>query len=197
MPRGAQIIIMGIFIALFLNATLFKKDKNLYHGTGFTIAMPAGWEKEEIAANPGIVFVSESKPHSVTFVTPEKHSYVNPYVASVEQIPLASLTIYANKMPQSIWVEDEIGRILEELAKYNTILDRGDVPIGKERASWVVFHDTKNPLVLTIEFYIMTEMNVFYKIIYSAHSDHFSSYREVFEKAKGSFRIGQWRSGLW
>ncbi len=192
MRKFVKAFLLGIILVELLSGCyLFPSDKYKYKGKGFSVKFPIGWKKIKQPADPGVIFTSTFKPHSVTFITPQEISYFNRYADQIDQIPEASISVYANKLSASIWLEDEFNNILEALSKHAHILDHGQVTIDNQIADWLIYRYDEIPTI-TLEFYIVTDFNIFYKIIYSTHVDKFKTYRDQFEVMKASFKIEPW-----
>ena len=59
--------------------------------------------------------------------------------------------------------------------------------LDEKLAKWLVYYDKKVP-ALVLEFYMVTDNNIFYKIQYSARPDKFNKQRAAFEELKDSFK---------
>ena len=60
--------------------------------------------------------------------------------------------------------------------------------IAEKISSWIVYYDRKTP-ALVLEFYIVSDNNMFFKLQYSADPDKFQKNRLSFEELKDSFKF--------
>ena len=164
-----------ILIKIFGGSGLFTPKS--YKGKGYFVKIPVGWKilkKKKGAIIPKDVQV-------VTFVPEETDPK--------EDDPGTFITIFTKKLSTPVWIEDEFPDILNSIAKAGfKILDKGEIKMDGVFSKWVVYHDEKTP-ALALEFYMVTDNSVFYKIQYMAPPDTFNALRGSFEELKASFRF--------
>ena len=122
---------------------------------------------------------------TVTYLTPEKNILTDMHEASI--------TVVTYKLDHSVWIEDEFAEIVAALAQRHKIKERGKIPMQEETAWWLLYHNLEDK-ILNLEFYIITDGNVFFKITYSASDKVFNKHRSAFEKTRESFFIKRY---LW
>jgi len=88
-----------------------------------------------------------------------------------------------------MWLEDEMPEIINYLRQAGMyIIDKGEIKIDNEISKWVFFHD-KRAQILTIEFYMILENNMFIKLQYSSKDTEFNKYRPEFEELKNNMKV--------
>ena len=103
--------------------------------------------------------------------------------------PDSYISILTKKLTTPIWVEDEFPDILMSIQKAGyKIMDKGEIKIDDVISKWVVYHDKQTP-TLVLEFYMVTDNSIFYKIQYSTHPDRFNKLRKSFEELRESFKF--------
>ena len=171
--------ILLLFLALvivfkFYLPKFFKTDQ--YDGPGYSLKIPIGWEKQKINSN-----VYGKDVEAVTFTVPE--------INTITEQPVARITILAKRLTAAFWVEDEFPSILQSISENGyQIMDRGEIKISDQISKWVVFYDKRTDL-MELEFYMVTESNIFYRIQYVTDFDKFQKYRPGFEYLKDSFKV--------
>jgi len=170
------LFIVGVFIIKSANNAGFFEAKN-YKGKGYYVDIPVGWKK--VKKQKGAVY-----PEGVAVVM-----FVPKGTDLKKGEPDAYISIFTKKLTSAVWIEDEFPNILASVRSSGyQIMDKGDIKIGGEISKWMVYRDEKTP-ALVLEFYIITDANVFYKIQYSAHPDKFNELRKSFEELKESFKF--------
>jgi hypothetical protein len=148
-----------------------------HKGKGYYVVVPQGWKK--VKKKKEIVY-----PEGVTVVM-----FVPKGTDTDLEVPDAYISIFTKKLTTPIWVEDEFPDILKSIHDSGfKIMDKGDIKLGGTESKWVVYHDKKAP-ALILEFYMVTDTNVFFKMQYSAHPDLFNKERAAFEELKDSFKF--------
>ena len=105
------------------------------------------------------------------------------------ETPSIFISIFTKKLTSAVWIEDEMPDILRSISQArNKIMDKGQAKFDTLDAHWVVYHDKKTP-ALVLEFYMVTDVNIFYKIQYSAPPEKFNTYRRSFEELQKSFKV--------
>lgn len=189
MDDDAAKIMRIIFIVLAVSYGIkmyLTRHSDIYKGQGYTIEFPHGWSNYE-DINPQKKkkrrFSTEDRnaPKTVTFVTEEVDYETGAFAAS--------MSITTMKLASAAWIEDEWGTILQSIFEYgNKIIDKGEIKIDEELSKWV-FYESPGQQAVTIEFYIITELNMFYKISYTALPKTFDKYRKAFEESKNTILI--------
>ncbi len=175
-----------IFSLLFLFIIVSGKKTGLFepkyiNGNGYKMDFPVGWVKNKEFSKRYRDEEDLYETEVFTYETPER----NPKTGE----PEATLEVYSKKLPSAAWLEDEWGDIIHSIRRARfKILDKGEIKIDGEIFKWAIFHDRKRT-VLIIEFYHITEGNMFYKIRYYADPRAFPRHRPAFEAAKESFRL--------
>ena len=148
-----------------------------HKGKGYYVKIPAGWIKAKPPKN-----VQYPKDVEVVMFVPQGTD-------TGKGQPAMFITIYTKKLSTPIWIEDEFPDILAAIQKEGMqIKDKGQIKIDNEISHWVVYFDKAVP-ALVLEFYIVTDNNMFHKIQYSAPPDKFNKYRKSFEELKDSFKF--------
>ncbi len=180
-------IVFSIFVLVVLAAFTggCGKTPGFHRGDGFTVNFPPSWIKnKDWVVEPRFNLKSKFEPYSVTYVTPEQDpDTLEPY---------ASISIYRTKPDMQIWLEDEFPNIVDTF--YNNgydVLDKGEVKIDNQLAKWLVYRDNRKGL-LNLEFYIVNDNNVLFRIQYCARDDKFSQYRPLFEGVRESIKLNRW-----
>jgi len=187
-PAGAPL--MARRAAFFFLATAILasggcvKKKGFVRGEGFTITFPPGWKMIEQDMEPTFNLTSKFQPYVVTYVSPEE----NPETFE----PEASISIYTVKPDRQMWLEDEFPAIVETfVAGGFEILDKGQHEVDNIISWWLVYrYPQRKKLIL--EFYIINDNNIFYRIQYTAQEDKFPDHRQDFENAKATMKVSRW-----
>ena len=168
--------ILGVFIIKNLSGSGIFESKN-YKGKGYFVRIPEGWSK--VKKKKGVVY-----PQGVDLV-----QFV-PKGTNLElERPDASIFIYSKKLTTPIWIEDEFPDIVRSLREAGfEIKDKGEIKVDDKISAWVVYYDRANSL-LNLEFYIVSDNNMFFKMQYSADPDKFQQNRNSFEELKNSFKF--------
>ena len=152
-------------------------DAKGHKGKGFYVKIPEGWKR--VKKQKDVVY-----PEGVTVVM-----FVPKGVDVKHEQPDVYISIFVKKLTTPIWIEDEFPEILSSIRKSGCkIMDKGELKLGGKIAQWVVYHDKKTP-ALVLEFYMVTDSSVFYKMQYSAHPDKFNKERGAFEELRDSFKF--------
>lgn len=170
------LFIFGVFIIKSLSGSVFFESKN-YKGKGYFVRIPEGWSK--VKKKKGVVY-----PQGVDLV-----QFVPKGINLELERPEVSISIHSKKLATPIWIEDEFPDIVLSLREAGfEIKDDGEIKIDNRVSSWVVYYDRENSL-LNLEFYIVSNNNIFFKIQYSADPEQFQKNRNSFEELKNSFRF--------
>ena len=103
--------------------------------------------------------------------------------------PDATISVYSKRLTTPIWIEDEFPGIVLSLSEAGyEVKDKGEIKVDEKISSWVVYYDRKADM-LNLEFYIVSENSMFFKIQYSADPDNFKKNRRFFEELKDSFKF--------
>ncbi|MCK5081625.1 MAG: hypothetical protein KAR31_01840 [Candidatus Omnitrophica bacterium] len=172
------LVLFVVGVLLFKNATssgIFEaKD---HKGKGFYVKIPEGWKK--VKQQKDVVY-----PEGVQVVM-----FIPKEINVEYEVPDVYISIFTKKLSSPIWIEDEFPEILSSIKKGGyKIMDKGEIKIDDRLSAWVVYHDKKTP-ALVLEFYMVTDNSMFYKIQYSAHPDKFNKQRPAFEELKVSFKF--------
>jgi hypothetical protein len=172
------LILFVVLIVIAKNASMsgFFEAKD-HKGRGYYVKVPEGWKKVKKQKNmvypEGVeVTVFVPKETDMTYGTPE-----------------AYISIFTKKLSSPIWIEDEIPDIRQAVIQEgHKIMDKGQIKIDNIISEWMVYHDLKTP-ALVLEFYMVTDNNIFYKIQYAAPPEKFNELRKSFEALKDSFKF--------
>ncbi|MCH7516529.1 MAG: hypothetical protein IIB08_05325 [Bacteroidetes bacterium] len=149
----------------------------IHKGKGYSVQIPKGWKK--VKENKGIIY-----PKDVELVT-----FVPKSIDLKIQEPDVFISIFTKKLSTPIWIEDEFPDILQSLREAGfDVKDKGEIKLDNVISKWVVYHEKKIP-ALVLEFYMVTDASIFYKMQYSAHPDKFNVARADFEELKNSFKF--------
>jgi len=176
MDRTAWKIIIYFFIAVFaakfVVIQIGKSDK--YHGKGFTVRIPEGWEKLSDVKK-------EESTREVKFATLDREV--------LKDRPEATISILSKYMEQALWIEDEFPSIVRAISDTGLkIVDKGDLKIEDQIAKWVLYDNARADL-FNLEFYMITDSKLFFRIRFSANPDNFNKHRPSFEELKESFKL--------
>ncbi len=173
-------IVILIFAKYFSSLESFQSRK--YKAKGYEVIVPAGWK--------------HSKKYSKKIKS--KNSYQETYIAVFVPVGQerrkegeleAKISVISMKLESAMWLEDEWPGIIMAIRRAGMkVIDKGEIKIDTKISKWVFFHD-KRAKILTIEFYIITENNMFFKLQYSTQDTKFKDYRQGFEKFKNNFKI--------
>lgn len=170
------LFVIGVFVIKSASNAGFFEAKS-HKGRGYYVKIPEGWikaKKQKDALYPEGV-------EAVTFVPKGTDTEAGP--------PEIYISIFAKKLTTPIWIEDEFPDILRSIEGAGfKVMDKGEIKLDGKISKWVVYHDRKAP-ALTLEFYMVTDNNMFYKMQYSAEPDQFNRHRRSFEELKDSFRF--------
>ena len=170
------LFVIGIFLIKNFTGSGFFEPTD-HKGKGYYVKIPKGWSK--VKKEKGTVY-----PQGVTFV-----QFVPEGVDLKVARPDAMISIYSKKLITPIWIEDEFTNIVQSLREEGyEVKDQGQIKVDEKIAGWVVYFDRKTP-ALNLEFYIVSENNMFYKMQYSADPDKFQENRHYFEELKNSFKF--------
>lgn len=168
--------IVGVFIVKSLTGSGIFESKN-HKGKGYFVRIPEGWSK--VKKEKGVVY-----PQGVDFV-----QFLPKGINLEIERPDASISIYSKKLTTPIWIEDEFPDIVNSLRETGfDVRDQGEIKVDGKISRWVVYFDRPNYL-LNLEFYIVSDNNMFFKIQYSADADKFQQSRHSFEELKNSFKF--------
>jgi hypothetical protein len=176
------LVLLFVFVFL-LNAG--KKsgwfEPKLIDGNGYKMDFPVGWIRNTEETKDIRMEGSLYETQIITYDSPQK----DPKTGE----PEARLQMYARKLESAMWIEDEWVDIVSSIRKARfIILDKGEIKLDGEISKWLVFHDQKRT-ALILEFYFVTDSNVFYKIRYVGTPKGFSKHRPDFEEAKSTFKL--------
>ena len=172
------LIVFVIAVVFIKNATTSGIFESTSHkGRGYYVKIPEGWTK--VKKRKDIVY-----PEGVDMTM-----FVPKEVNLKYEDPDVYISIFSKKLSTPIWIEDEFPEILRSIegAKHR-IMDKGEIKIDEKISKWVVYHDKKTP-ALILEFYMVTDNSVFFKIQYSAPPEKFNQMRRFFEELKNSFKF--------
>jgi len=170
------LFIVGIFIIKGLSGAGFFEAKS-HKGKGYFVRIPEGWSK--VKKRKDVIY-----PQGVEIV-----QFIPKEIDLKTEEPGATISIYSKKLPAPIWIEDEFPNIVRSLREEGfEIKDKGDIKINEKIGAWIVYFDRKTPK-LNLEFYMVSDNGIFYKIQYSADPDKFSTYRYAIEDLKASFQF--------
>jgi len=174
--RFLILFVIGVFLLKELGGSSIFESTD-HKGKGYYVKIPQGWSK--VKQEKSVVY-----PKGVEFV-----QFI-PAGVDLEKARLeAVISIYSKKLVTPIWIEDEFPDIVQSLSeKGYEVKDKGEIKMDEKISSWVVYYDRESD-VLNLEFYIVSENNIFFKIQYSAASDKFQQYRRYFEELKDSFKF--------
>lgn len=178
-----HIIIFVIFVvgvvSILSKTDMFKEGR--YKGKGYTIMFPEGWSdaaKKKKKSVREILF--PQKPEQIVYASPEK---------DLDDIPLATISVLTRKLEQALWIEDSFHEVNKALKTVGMIImDQGDIDISGKRSKWILYRDAEWRR-MNLEFYLITDNNVLYKIQYSTDPDAFNKYRPTFEKTRETFKL--------
>ncbi|HQP10942.1 MAG TPA: hypothetical protein PKV41_06120 [Candidatus Omnitrophota bacterium] len=172
------LILFIVVIAVIKQASMggfFEAED--HKGRGYYVRIPEGWKK--IKPPKDVVYPDDIEV--VTFIP--KATGLDP------QEPEAYISIFTKKLASALWIEDEIPEIRRSISQAgNKILDQGQIKIDGVISEWTVYHDLKAP-ALVLEFYMVTDSNIFYKLQYVAPPEKFNGLRRSFESLKESFKF--------
>jgi len=185
MTSGWMVMRFEGLVFFFILAVLFIKTvgssdifiSKVHKGKGYVVRIPEGWIKKK--EEKGVKY-----PAGIQVVTflPEDDQ-------GLSGEPDAYISIFTKKLSAPVWIEDEFPEILKSLREAGyTIKDKGEIKLDELLSNWTVYYDKETP-ALVLEFYMVTDNSVFYKIQYSAHPDKFRTYRKAFESLKDSFKF--------
>lgn len=181
-----KLIVLILFVAYALKL-FFTREVVGHKGQGYTIEFPEGWTNwDELNPNKKkkkrFSMEDRKKPKTVTYVTENDIDYYSGSYA-------ASMSVTSMKLSVSAWIEDEMGKIVEAIMmEGNRIIDRGEIKIDDVIAQWLFYENPRDD-ALNMEFYMITEGNMFYKIGFTSMKAKFNQYRPVFEKSKDTMLI--------
>lgn len=172
------LILFIVVVVITKNAIVAGLFTSKSHkGKGYFVRIPEGWRK--VKKQKG--FEYSQGVEGVMFVPKE----MDP---NIEE-PDVYISIFTKKLTTPIWIEDEFPEILQSIKSSGFQLkDKGEVKLNDKVANWVVYYDKKIP-ALFLEFYMVTDNSIFYKMTYSALPEKFNVYRESFEYLKDSFKF--------
>ncbi len=180
---------IGILIFLKLGAGLSIFQSRVYKEKGYEVVVPKGWmHSKKLSAE----FKTEGSVYETRLAT-----FVLEKQKKLPEDELdAKLQIYSRKLESAMWIEDEMPEIIAYLKRAGMkVIDKGELKIGggNDIAQWVFFQN-RAARQLIIEFYVITDLNMFYKLQYTSKDRLFNKYRPDFERFKNSFTI---RYSLW
>lgn len=172
------LIIFIVGVVIYKNASLTGLFEARNHkGKGYYVKVPTDWKK--VKKKKGMVY-----PEGVAVVM-----FVPKEIDLDLQAPETYISIFTKKLASAIWIEDEMPDILMSIRRAgNKIMDKGQIKIDGLISEWIVYHDSKVPAFI-LEFYMVTDSNLFYKIQYAAPPGEFNTSRRSFEELKSSFRF--------
>lgn len=168
--------IIMVIIAKSLSTSGMFEPKD-HKGKGYAVKIPEGWKK--VKKDKDVVY-----PEGV-----EVAMFVPKEIDTRRELPDIYISIFTKKLNTPIWIEDEFPEILRGLhASGYKIMDKGKIDMDEVFSQWVVYHDQKAS-ALVLEFYMVTDNNIFYKIQYAAPPDEFNKRRPSFEELRESFKF--------
>ena len=174
--RFLVLFVIGVFILKELGgSSIFEATE--HKGKGFYVKIPKGWSR--VKQEKDVVY-----PKGVEFV-----QFVPAGIDLDNERLEAVVSVYSKKLVNPIWIEDEFPSIVQSLREAGyEVKDKGEIKVDERISSWVVYYDRESD-VLNLEFYIVSESNIFYKLQYSASSEKFQENRRYFEEIKDSFKF--------
>jgi len=170
------LFIAGIFIIKGLSGAGLLEAKS-HKGKGYFVRIPEGWSK--VKKRRGVIY-----PQGVEIV-----QFIPKEIDLKAEEPGTTISIYSKKLAAPIWIEDEFPNIVRSLREEGfEIKDKGDIKIDEKIGAWIVYFDHKIPK-LNLEFYMVSDTGMFYKIQYSADPDKFQKNRYAIEALKDSFEF--------
>ncbi len=172
------LILFIIVVVVIKNASMlgFFEPKD-HKGRGYYVKVPSGWKM--VKKQKGVVY-----PDGVEVVM-----FVPKEADLDQQESDVYISLFVKKLTTPVWIEDEMPDILRSIVQGgNKIMDKGEIKIDGTVSQWVVYHDLKTP-ELVIEFYMVTDTSVFFKIQYAAPPDKFNKLRGSLEEFKKSFKF--------
>jgi len=152
-------IVLLIFSGLIFQGCEFKPKR--YRGHGYTIIQPKGWKMKKEKFSTFNLLVSEEIPSAIVFYSPEKDPIYGESVAKIELI--------SQNFTKGVFIEDITPQLYGELRRQKkTILKKGEIKVDNEKSSWVLYRDNEKDLV-TIEFYLISNAKIFYKLRIVSH----------------------------
>lgn len=174
--RALIIFVIAVAIISNMSSSGFFEPRD-HKGKGYYVKIPEGWKK--VRQQKGVVYPEGVEV--VMFVPKETN------VKSKE--PDAYISIFSKKLSTPVWIQDEFPEILASIARGgNKIMDKGEIKLDDVISEWLVYHDKKAD-ALVLEFYMVTDNNMFYKMQYLAPPDQFNQMRRSFEELKDSLRF--------
>jgi hypothetical protein len=175
LTKALIIFVVGVFLIKNATSSGIFEPKD-HKGKGYYVKVPSGWKK--VKQQKGVVY-----PEGVEVVL-----FVPRNIDVKYEEPDVYISIFSKKLTSPIWIEDEFPTILSSIKRQGyQIMDKGEIMLDDKIAKWLVYHDKKTP-ALVLEFYMVTDNNIFYKMQYSAHPNKFSKNRPAFEELKDSFK---------
>lgn len=173
-----------IFIKFVFFGGWFKSAT--YSGDGFSLLPPPGWQ--ELKDSPGVQSVLEAaeKPSVVTFAAPEK--------VPGTDTPVAAMSVLAVKLANPTWIDDEFPNIIAAFKQAGfRVLDHGQIQIDTLVSHWIFYQNPRTKWV-TMEFYMVNDLNKLFKVQFTSDPDVFNKYRPAFEAAKNTIKFS---TSLW
>ncbi len=176
LTRMLIFFVIGVFIIRNAIHAGFFEEKD-HKGKGYYVVVPQGWKK--VKKRKDVVY-----PQGVEVVL-----FVPKGTDVKKEEPDIFISIFTKKLDSPMWIEDEMPDIRHSIRRAgHQIMDKGQIKLSGKVSEWMVYHDQKKP-ALVLEFYMVTESGVFYKMQYSAHPEDFNVYRKSFEELKESFKF--------
>jgi len=103
--------------------------------------------------------------------------------------PEASISLFAQKLDQVMWMEDLYPMIMREYKRTGyKIMQKGEIKVSDIIFKWVLCKNAARNEV-AMDFYALDEGSYFFKLQYSSHVDTFNKYRKDFEEAKATLLV--------
>ncbi len=178
--KNIFIIFIGavVFIYSCNHSKLFKSDK--VKGYGYTFVIPAGWEKSAELSHEGKYSDPETMTRTIVLIPVDQKSRKGG--------PNTTISLSSKKLERSFWIEDEFPLIINALTNQGfRIIQKGEIKINEQLSKWVLYQDM-GTAQLTLDFYMISENNIFYEIKMITDPENFDKYRPSFEELKSTFK---------
>jgi len=155
--------------------------KGVYNSSHFRMTFPYKWKEGSWTIPTVLPAGSLYDPEIFVAESPAKHKPTG--------TPAASISLFAQKMEQVVWMEDIYPVIIREYERSGyKILQRGEIKIGDQISKWVLCRNDQRDEI-AMDFYVVDESSFFYKLQYASHKSTFNEYRYEFEAAKETLEI--------
>ncbi len=155
-----------------------------FSGEGVALVFPETWHKIDAVVEPPFNMKSKFSPFNVVYACPEEDP--NTF------LPAATIGVYRIKPDRQLWLADDFPDLVNMFAESGfEILDKGEILIDDQISKWVVYRDNERSRI-KLEFFVVNDNNVLYRIQYSTSDDKFAQYRPDFEATKSTIKLGKW-----